>query len=216
MNFLKLICTTTILSCSLAVLIAQNSEADLDIAFEIKKHKFKNKSFPSYNWETIYGEKISSEDLKGHIVIINLWFVGCPPCMKEIPMFNDLTQTYKNQNVKFISLAPHIKDDLIEFNKKEASESIYYRARKIFGGQIINYPIVPYCDHRDKRKKPNELGIDCNQLQKEFKVNDFPTTFIIDKKGIVRHIKSGFPTDEKSYGKVKKIYQNTIDKLIEE
>ena len=49
--------------------------------------------------ETINGSSISTEDLKGKIVILNIWATWCPPCKAELPDFNRIATEYKDQVV---------------------------------------------------------------------------------------------------------------------
>ena len=50
--------------------------------------------FPSFTATTIEGKHYTLMDLKGKIVLINLWFIGCPPCIAEIPILNELATEY--------------------------------------------------------------------------------------------------------------------------
>jgi thiol-disulfide isomerase/thioredoxin len=43
--------------------------------------------------------------LKGTVVVLNFWFIGCKPCQVEIPELNELVEKYKGQNEKFIAFA---------------------------------------------------------------------------------------------------------------
>ena len=44
------------------------------------------KEIPSFSVKTLNDEKIKSKDLEGKIVVINLWFIDCLPCIKELPV----------------------------------------------------------------------------------------------------------------------------------
>ncbi len=61
---------------------------------------------PDFEATTIGGKKVSSSSLKGKIVVVNFWFVGCPPCEEEMPLLNKLTETYKQRDdIVFLSFA---------------------------------------------------------------------------------------------------------------
>lgn len=66
----------------------------------------------------IEGKKLRSKDLKGKVLVINYWFINCPPCRKEIPDLNELARKYKDSvNVKFIGIALDNSDALKNFLK---------------------------------------------------------------------------------------------------
>jgi thiol-disulfide isomerase/thioredoxin len=52
------------------------------------------------------GEQITAESLKGKIVVLNFWFIACPPCRYEMPELNTLVENYKNnKDVIFIAIS---------------------------------------------------------------------------------------------------------------
>ncbi|GAB3424087.1 hypothetical protein GCM10027516_24050 [Niabella aquatica] len=71
------------------------------------------------NETDINGNRFRSKDLKGSILVINYWFINCPPCRAEMPELNELVKDYKDAaNVKFIGIALDDKPSLKEFLKK--------------------------------------------------------------------------------------------------
>ena len=42
-------------------------------------------SFPNFTLYDINGRKWTQKDLKGKKVVINFWYTGCGPCIKEMP-----------------------------------------------------------------------------------------------------------------------------------
>jgi thiol-disulfide isomerase/thioredoxin len=58
------------------------------------------------NMTDMNGEKITAESLKGKIVVLNFWFIACPPCRYEMPELNTLVEKYKNdKDVIFIAIS---------------------------------------------------------------------------------------------------------------
>jgi thiol-disulfide isomerase/thioredoxin len=71
-----------------------------------------------YILKDIEGNKISAEDLKGKVVVLNFWFIACPPCRKEMPGLNELAFEFaRKTDVVFIAIALDKKWDLKEFIK---------------------------------------------------------------------------------------------------
>jgi len=75
---------------------------------------------PAKIFETvdIEGNKVNLEDLKGTVVAINFWFIGCKPCITEMPELNEIVSHFEGENVKFLAIATDKKDELLAFEKK--------------------------------------------------------------------------------------------------
>jgi peroxiredoxin len=74
---------------------------------------------PTFSATTIDGATVNTADLKGKIVVLNLWFINCPNCIEEIKLLNEVVDQYKdNQDVVFLGLASNAKKDLDKFLKK--------------------------------------------------------------------------------------------------
>lgn len=74
--------------------------------------------FYAFKVRDIANERINLKELRGKILVINFWFINCPPCRKEMPDLNNLVDSFSNhQDVVFISIALDSKDDLEAFLK---------------------------------------------------------------------------------------------------
>lgn len=63
--------------------------------------------------------KLKSKDWPGKIVVLNFWFINCPPCRQEIPELNKLVTKYAgNQNIIFIGICLDSKSDIEKFIKE--------------------------------------------------------------------------------------------------
>jgi peroxiredoxin len=72
----------------------------------------KGKEMPYLSLQTISGEKIETKDLKGKVIVINLWFTTCHPCIAELPALNKLVREYKDKDVVFLGLSTDTKEML--------------------------------------------------------------------------------------------------------
>jgi thiol-disulfide isomerase/thioredoxin len=62
-------------------------------------------TIPSFAARDINGNKLKLSDLKGKVVVMNFWFIGCPPCRQEIPELNKIALDYANDpDVIFIAV----------------------------------------------------------------------------------------------------------------
>ena len=59
---------------------------------------------------------INTAAFAGKIMVLNFWFIDCPPCRSEIPSLNSLAEMYKNDSsVIFIAVALDGKSRLKNF-----------------------------------------------------------------------------------------------------
>jgi peroxiredoxin len=73
---------------------------------------------PQFKAVSLDGKTFDSISLQGRIVVLNLWYIGCGPCRKEIPKLNEVAREFKSKNVVFIAPAPDDPESLREFLKK--------------------------------------------------------------------------------------------------
>lgn len=64
------------------------------------------------------GNPIKLSDLKGSVVAINFWFIGCKPCIIEIPELNEIVHKFEGKGVKFVAIATDKKASLEKFAQK--------------------------------------------------------------------------------------------------
>lgn len=58
---------------------------------------------PNFKATALDGKTFDLTALQGRIVVINLWFVSCGPCRKEIPRLNELVSEFKDKPVVFLA-----------------------------------------------------------------------------------------------------------------
>lgn len=144
---------------------------------------------PEFSATSISGTLFNAETLRGKVVVINFWFIGCLPCMKEIPYLNELHQKYKDEDFVLLSIAPHVAQDLIDFNSDSATA--YSGIRKFLANAKIEYEIIAECQERTVTGG-GTIGPDCNSISGLFNIKGFPTTVIVNKDGVVAYTTSGF------------------------
>lgn len=133
--------------------------------YETYKSKMIGQLAPDFKFtDVLSGKEFFISDLKGKVVLLNMWFINCPGCKVEYPGLQNLkrrlTAQRKIDNVVLLSLALDEEEKLKEFFKKNPLD--FYN--------MANTDDI--C-----RGMYNVLG--------------FPTNFILDKNGIIRHIKIG-------------------------
>ena len=124
--------------------------------------KLKGKPFPDFRLTDLSGTTHTSESIKGKVVVINLWFTACAPCIHEMPELNKIVGEYKeNEDVLFLAFALDPKSRVDKFLKK-------YK---------FDYNIIP--DSQEYiTKKLNPPG--------------YPTHIVLDKNSNVVFLFSGY------------------------
>jgi len=125
---------------------------------------------PSFSASDINGKVYKMDDLRGKIVVVNLWFVGCPNCVEEISQLNAIVRQYKNNpNVIFLGFAASSEDQLKPFLAKYPfSYIIFPNAQMIIIGKFgkpdasgnINVPFpMHFVYDKDGKEVLSEQGI---------------------------------------------------------
>ncbi|AYQ31491.1 TlpA disulfide reductase family protein [Runella sp. SP2] len=118
---------------------------------------------PKLEFKDMSGELVSLEHLKGNVLVLNFWNIGCKGCEQERETLNWLSDSLKNQSVKFIS---------ITLNHP-------IKQREWFDKHPISYQIVGNVDF---------MGI---QGPSFFNYRCMPTTVVIGKDGVVKYNQCG-------------------------
>ena len=73
--------------------------------FRLQKIPQEGEISPSFSLRAVNRPEFGAAKLEGKVVVLNFWFIGCPPCMAEIPRLNDLREKFKtNDDVVFVAL----------------------------------------------------------------------------------------------------------------
>lgn len=114
-----------------------------------------------------YGKEHTLSDYKGKVVFLNFWATWCPPCKEELPHIEELYKKYnKNKDDVVIIGVTNPKSDDYPFNQDENKDKI----TEFLDTKGYTFPTVF-----------DETG----DLLRSYNISAFPTTFIIDKKGII-------------------------------
>lgn len=111
--------------------------------------------FPIEEYKDKDGKNFDSNYLKGKNTLINLWFTNCAPCIKEIPILNELKESVPNAN--FIAITHDPLDKVNNFLLKR--NYTFYQVTDA-GKQLQSYLMVqrfPMSFILDKEGKIREI-----------------------------------------------------------
>lgn len=141
-----------------------------------------NGTIPEFDFVTLDGKSISSNNLKGKIVILDFWNSTCVPCRESMPQLEELFQKYKNDErvkIYFINSGWESIEAAKKFANKSRSSFLFFS----FGGK---YDLPFAYDNESK-------------TMKKFNLDSNPSTVIIDKHFKVHVKHSGFIEDFYEY-----------------
>lgn len=119
---------------------------------------------PDFSVRDLRGQRISSADLRGKVVLIDFWATWCQPCKKEMPGYQKLADRYGSRGFAVIGFKLDIMAD---------TEEPRAFARRLG----IRYPLAVATD-----EVKNKFG----------GIEGLPTTLIYDREGILRQKIIGF------------------------
>ncbi|AAC06493.1 TlpA disulfide reductase family protein [Aquifex aeolicus] len=64
----------------------------------------KGQKIPNVTLTTPDGKKVSIEEFKGKVLLINFWATWCPPCKEEIPMFKEIYEKYRDRGFEILAI----------------------------------------------------------------------------------------------------------------
>ena len=110
---------------------------------------------PEVTFVSLTGQKISSQSLRGKVVMVNFWATSCASCVREMPAMVDTYNKFKGQGLEFGAVA-------MKYGPPN---------------YVINFT--------ETRKLPFIVALDSGgDIAKAFdEVSLTPTTYVIDKDG---------------------------------
>jgi peroxiredoxin len=127
---------------------------------------------PDFSVKAVTGGSgsVSLKSLRGKVVLVDFWGTFCEPCKKSFPKLQDLNTKYAASGLKIIG----ISEDESEDKDKIPGFADTYGAKFTLGWDA------------DKT------------IAKHYKPETMPSSFIIDKKGVVRYAHVGYHDGEEA------------------
>jgi thiol-disulfide isomerase/thioredoxin len=138
-----------------------------------------NQEITPFYTETLTGKNLSSEDWKGHVVVLSFWATWCTPCQAELPEIAALQAKYHdNPNVLIFALNSG------NHGETPAKAQVYLTKRRLMLNPAIDsFGVAPDEDSWGPAAK--SLG-----------VKSLPALYILDRSGRLRVIHLGYDSSE--------------------
>lgn len=121
---------------------------------------------PEIGLNDLAGTPVTVASLAGKVVIVDFWATWCAPCKEELPVLQKLYKKYGSKGLVVVGVSVD----------KDAS------GIKGFLSKLgVTFPIVHDANH---------------QVSGRYKPPRMPSSYIVDRKGIVRFVHGGFRADD--------------------
>ena len=122
----------------------------------------KGQRAPEFALTSLKGPKVMLSALRGKVVLIDFWAQWCEPCKKELPQLEKLAREYAGKGVVVLTV-----------NIDKQRENAERMAKQL--GLTMDVLLDP-----------------AGSVAASYDLPKMPTSFVVDKKGIVRYVNEGF------------------------
>jgi thiol-disulfide isomerase/thioredoxin len=137
---------------------------------------------PDFVLTSLTGETFSLVDLQGKNILINYWATWCPPCIKELPMLENLHQEYAGDDFIVITINGIEQDNL---NDVQATVT----------EQGVTLPV---------------LLDEGETFWDSYRILFLPTSIYIDEAGVIRFIKLGEQSEAEFFSMVEQLLSDQL------
>jgi len=123
---------------------------------------------PDFTLELMQGGEVTLYDLRGQVVILNLWASWCPPCRTEMPAMQRVYEANRQRGLEILAVNATYQDSLAE-------------AQEFVDQHELSFPMP-----LDRRGMVSRL----------YQLRAMPTTFFIDRQGVIDQVVIGGPMSE--------------------
>jgi thiol-disulfide isomerase/thioredoxin len=120
---------------------------------------------PNFTLQTLDGKPVTFSSLQGQAVVLNFWATWCPPCRREMPLLDAVQKEYNTRGVMIVGIDLDEPMDLVRAYAQSVG---------------VTYPI--WVDTPTRGPEFNRA----HELYNRFGGIGLPTTFFIDRNGVIR------------------------------
>lgn len=115
---------------------------------------------PDFTLDDGKGNEMSLSDYKGKLVLVNFFTTWCTYCVEEMPDFNKVYDKYRLEDVAILGV--NVQSDPKEISKEKVLDWLVEKK--------VTFPVV---------------FDDEGQVSRNYYINGYPTTYVIDKEGYI-------------------------------
>jgi cytochrome c biogenesis protein CcmG/thiol:disulfide interchange protein DsbE len=135
---------------------------------------------PDFDLEALDGGRIKLADLRGKVVMVNLWASWCAPCRAEMPAIDHVYQQYQARGLEVVAINTTFQDSETE-------------ARSFLNGLNVTFPVALDRD---------------GATSKRYALQAMPSTFFVTRDGAIGDMLFGGPmTEALIVGKIEKLLE---------
>jgi cytochrome c biogenesis protein CcmG/thiol:disulfide interchange protein DsbE len=112
------------------------------------------------------GGEVSLAQLKGSVVLVNFWATWCVPCLAEMPAIERAYQAHRDRGLVVLA---------VDVQEQDADVIRFLDSLGVTFGSAIDRT---------------------GDASRRFRANALPTTFLVDRRGVVRDVRVGPLTDQ--------------------
>lgn len=121
---------------------------------------------PDFTLTDLSGAIIQLSDLRGNVVLLNFWATWCAPCEAEMPAIEDRYKTFSGNGLRVLGV--------------NADDEQTITIQSFLERVPVSFPILL------------DPGLVVSDL---YRVRGLPTTYLIDREGVVRTVQVGYLSD---------------------
>ena len=134
---------------------------------------------PDFTLDLLGGGTVSLSELRGKVVVVNLWASWCPPCRAEMPALQRVYEADRARGLEILAVNTTFQD-----SEADAAQFV-----SEFG---LTFPVA-----LDR----------AGEVSRRYLLRALPTTFFIDRGGVIREVILGGPMSETTI-------QTTVEELL--